>query len=228
MQTVLDCLSDGYNYGESIGAFDVLVQKTRSDKSVETFCGLMIGQKVSFRSAQKTRANLYKWIETMHQDVRNHLITILYQNRCIVDHILSYLSVAIDIDIPAILHASKQTWTNWGVNSIVAKRIVQALTVWQTRGVEKMMSTPSIGIGPWTRKAFAMLYLNEPHHVLHEDLWIRKRWTELCHFLKVPQINLSTLPTSPSNRKYMFTLWRIKKDAVRKLAHRLYSPTIFV
>lgn len=77
------------------------------------------------------------------------------------------------------------------------------------------------GIGPWTIKALKVLTNSDPNVFLSEDLWIRKRFSELVGTRTLSSKELDEMmgnsDTNSNLTQVSRFLWRLKPENVQKL-----------
>lgn len=211
-ERLLAAIESGYAQGQALNAFNRLtVRKTRH---VETFCGLMVGQKIAFTAARAARQKLLRHLDAQRQLLSSMISAALLAPRPdLVGVVVEYVG-----DLEFAMAISPEKWRAWGSASHVVERIPRLLLVWRQRGMPAMLATQGEGIGPWTRKAFGLMCLGETH-LLHEDAWIAKRWRQLCKLRLNPVPDLKLVPEKIDHKQLSFMLWRITSAGVVKLAN---------
>jgi 3-methyladenine DNA glycosylase/8-oxoguanine DNA glycosylase len=209
-------LESGFAQGEKLGAFQSL-KAARYGSRALTSCGLIIGQRVKFAKARKARTGIFALVQKQKEQVLKWLCSSL-------PLVLSKIILEFggeSIEISCIRSPQVNEWGQEHASWAIA-RIRSAFQVWdETEQLERVLASP--GIGPWTRKAFGLLCLDE-NHMLHEDAWISKRWQELVTKLPIlPNLSLKHLEENKlpiTFRQLSFLLWRITSTGIRQLAAR--------
>lgn len=153
---------------------------------------LIISQQIKFSQGRLIRKKLYNLLNSLSSDSSQH------------DHILKGLT--------------QQDWVKLGLPSNKIQCIIEVATI-PNLTIESLINIK--GIGPWTIKALKILMDSDPNVFLNEDLWIRKRMSELCNSKKVltpfELTHISNkIPTTNLTQISRF-LWRLKPEGVVNL-----------
>lgn len=217
-------LERGYAEGEDLGAFRSLERAQESE--LRTLCGLIVGQRVAFKDAQKGRARFFRW---MDENVKTRATDILSaqlnvnQKDVIISILLGYALP--DLEIQMIQTPAFRFWASRKI-PWAGYKLAKIVDLWKvgTPTIDAILGCKGVGIGPWTRKAFELL-CRKGQHLLFEDAWVNKRWAELTHALKQNErLLVPTLreldrsnATQMDKQKVTFLLWRITTAGVRRL-----------
>lgn len=233
---VWELLARGYAEGESLGAFNLF---DRSDVKVRqsevlVLCGLVLGQRVAFNQAKQARQKLYKWLTDNCDTPALKDITDLFGNDM---GSIVWIYARENAQLSALNTRSFRRWSTIYLPTSAADRIVNiAKQSVKTDDLRKLVEFPELGtgIGKWTQKAFEIICFGQ-NHLLYEDLWIRKRWSEFCErnrltatlakqgirTLKQIILKQTAIEKHLSLRQLSLLLWRITPTGIRSLTNKI-------
>jgi hypothetical protein len=235
MDWMWERLAKGYAEGESLGAFRLFDRSdvTNRQSEVAVLCGLLLGQRVSLETARQGRSLLFQWLWTNATiPARKDIVGVVGVD---VGGIVWHYARE-DAELSALSSRAFRQWATSNLSSVVADRILNIAKESTRIGDLRQLvvrGALGTGIGKWTQKAFAMICQGE-NHLLHEDLWIKKRWFEFCRSCRCPNGTTYTLKCLQSFekpvqkhltfRQLSFLLWRITPTGARLLAKNIPLP----
>lgn len=227
MDSLWSLLARGYAEGESWGAFRGFQGRRQSE--VRVLCGLVLGQRIAFQAARHNRAQLFEWLnEHAEQPTKQLLHQIVGAD---VAGIVWYHAQE-DAELSALKSRAFKRWSLSHLPRLATERIIN-IAKSNEPDLRRLVAhaTLGTGIGKWTQKAFGMICLGQDH-LLYEDLWINKRWSELCLHVKDCPKSMRTLQKLHAGpirqhltfRQLSFLLWRITPIGIRLLVKQAPLP----